>query len=483
MRSVRLKGAAVSQPRRRNRIIGIAGMLIMLLLASGIVAIIQFVVGTTAAWAGGAHIDAVTFQREVDPASARFLTDAIDTAQSDGASMLLITLDTPGGDLASMTQITQKEINATVPIVVYVAPQEASAASAGTFIALAAPVVAMAPNTSIGAASQVDSTGANLSSTEDTKTKNYLEAQVTSNQKSYGRNWQDAVATVATATSFTETQALADHLINLEADSQTDLLNKLDGNSYTFANGTYFTLHTAGLPVDELQPTLANQLETLFLDPTVLFILFAIAAVCIYLELSHPGAIVPGTVGAIALIIFLLGAGSLSPNWAGLALMVLAIVLLAIDVRTPTHGVLTVGALISLVVGTLIFFDTGTDQGATPVNIYAVLGVAAGIGLVALFVISYAIRSRRGPRISGADGLLGQTATVTVPLAPEGRIKVLGEDWAAELAPQIAAHHLSIAADQPVRVTARQGLKLIVEPVQTDMRLVADPNTPPQAHH
>lgn len=419
--------------------------------------------------ADGPHIDAVTFQSDVDPASARFLTDAIDTAQSDGATLLLVRLDTPGGDLDSMKLIAQKEINSNLPIVVYIAPQNARAGSAGTFIALAAPVVAMAPNTRIGAASPISSSGQNLETTLDTKIKNDLEAQLRANQATYGRNADLAIKTVSDAASYDDQEAIQSHLVNFGAATQEDLLVKLDGMTLTLATGKSVTLQSSGMPVNELQPTLANQLETVFLNPTVVFILFIVAAVCIYLELSHPGAIVPGTVGAIALVIFLFSAGGLNPNWTGLVLMLLAIVLLAVDVRVPTHGVLTVGALISLVVGSLIFFDSGASRGGTTVSPIVIGGAAAGFGVISLVVISYAIRSRYGRTSSGGEGLIGQTAIVIQTLAPEGRVRILGEDWAARL-PGPAAAQTPIAAGQNVRVKGRDGLALIVEPLQTLQR-------------
>jgi membrane-bound serine protease (ClpP class) len=413
------------------------------------------------------HIDLVTFQRNVDPASARFLSDVIDTAQSDGATLLVIELDTPGGDLDSMKQIVQKELASTVPIAVYVAPSGGRAGSAGTFVALAAPIVAMAPDTRIGAASPVDSSGQDIAPTEDRKLKNDLEAQIRGIQSSYGRNTELAVQTVETAASFSDTEALADTLITLRAASRADLLQQLDDYSGRFSSGGSFTLHTAGLSVNELQPTLANQLETVLYDPTLLFILFIVAAICIYLELSHPGAIVPGTIGAIALVLFLFGSQSLDPNWTGLILMLLAIVLLAIDVRTPTHGVLTAGALVALVAGSLIFFDTGADQGAAGVNAFVVFGAALAVGLCSLGVILYAVRSKMGPKISGAEGLLGRTATVIEPLAPggeTGRVRVFGENWAARLSAKSAASGVRLDVNSSVRVKAVEGLTLIVEP-------------------
>lgn len=444
--------------------IGSLGVLAVVLAGAAFVA--QMVFAPHGAQAAGAHVDSVTFNRDVDPASAHFLTDAISTAEGDGASLLLVSLDTPGGDLDSMKSIVQAELASTIPIVVYVSPQGGRAASAGTFVALAAPVVAMAPNTRIGAASPVDSSGQNLPTTLDTKIKNDLEAQMTTLQETFHRNVPLAVKTISDATSFDVATALQSNLVDYEEPTQQALLLDINGKAVTLANGQTVTLSAAGLPVETLQPTLANQLETVFLDPTLLFLLFIVAAICIYLELSHPGAIVPGTIGAIALVLFLFGAGSLNPNWTGLVLMLLAIVLLAVDVRVPTHGVLTVGALISLVVGSLIFFDSGVDRGAPAVSPDVVIAVAAGVGLVSLIVIRYAILSQRGRVETGGEGLIGKTAVVTVPLAPEGRVRLLGEDWTARLAEPETMAGQHVAAQALVRVIARHGLTLIVEPAR-----------------
>ena len=380
------------------------------------------------------HLDTLSFTSDVSPSSAHFLDGAITTAEHDGAALLLVTIDTPGGDITSMEDIVQHELASTVPIVTYVAPQGGHAGSAGTFIALAAPVVAMAPDTRIGAASPVDSSGADIGATLDRKIKNDLETLIRGIQTTYHRNADLAVATVETAAAYDDQQAISQHLVNLGATSQSNLLSQIDGLTVTLAHGsTTVTLHTAGLAVTTLQPSLADNLESWFLDPNVLFILFIVAAICIYLELAHPGAIVPGTIGAIALVIFLFGAGSIDPNWTGLVLMLLAVVLLAIDVRVPTHGVLTIGALISLVVGSLIFFNANVSQGAPGLSPVVIVGTAIGVGLISLVVISYAVRSQRWKVTTGGEGLLGQTATVIEPLAPAGRVRVLGEDWAARL--------------------------------------------------
>jgi membrane-bound serine protease (ClpP class) len=443
------------------------GLVISAALAAACVALLasMLLLGAPAAHAKGAHVDVVAFDQEVNPGAARFLTSAMQTAHDDGAALLIVEMDTPGGDLESMKAISQAMLASPVPIAVYVTPAGGRAASAGALIAYSAPIIAMAPGTRIGAASPVDGSGENLPSTLDTKVKNDLLAMVRSVQSAYHRAVSPAEQTVTDAASFTDQEALANGMINLRASSRDDLLRQLDGTTVTLFHGQSVTLATANLPATVLQPTFADQVIGVFLDPTVLFLLFIVAAICIYLELAHPGAIVPGTIGGIALLLFLLGAGSLNPNWAGLALMLLAVVLLAIDVRVPTHGVLTVGALISLALGSFIFFDTGVSGGEQPLSPIIIGGLVVGVGLVALIVLQYAIRSQRWPVRTGSAGLVGQQATALTPLAPDGRVRVLGEDWAARLA-RPGGQPVDTGAQ--VRIARVEGLRVLVEPVATD---------------
>ncbi len=440
-------------------------------LVSSLLLGLAFVLGTAlllgqtrSALAKGPRIDVVTFARDVDPAGQRFLNGAIDTAQSDSAVLLVIQLDTPGGDLDSMKAITQAELASRVPIAVYVSPPGGRAASAGTFIALSAPIVAMAPNTRIGAASPVDAAGNDLPSTLDTKVKNDLLAQIRSAQTAYHRNVSLAEQTVTQAAAYTDEEALQGGLINLRATSLDDLLAQLNGTTVTLQNGDTDTLQLAGLPRNEIQETFVNQVEAVLLDPNVLFLLFIAAAICIYLEVAHPGAIVPGTVGGIALLLFLYGAGALNPNWVGLGLMLLAIVLFGVDLFVPSHGVPTVGALLSLALGAFIFFDTNAAPGQQTLDPRVIVGVVIGMGLVVLLILQYAIRARLRPVTTGREGLIGQQATVLVPLNPDGRVRLLGEDWAARL--DHSSPGTAMEAGQAVRVRRVEGLRLIVEPVR-----------------
>ena len=416
-----------------------------------------------AAHADTPHIDVFAFQRSVDPAGARAVSDAITTAEQDGATLLVITIDTPGGDLNSMESIVSAELAATVPIATYVSPQAAQAASAGSFVALAAPIAAMAPSTRIGAASPVDAAGNDLPATLKSKVEQDLEALMRSIQTDYHRSVAPAEAMIANATAYTDSEALSQGIISLQAASLSALLSQLDGYSGAYANSVSFTVRSAGLPIQTLQPSLANDVETVLFDPNALFVLFVIAAICIYLEIAHPGAIVPGVVGAITLVIFLIGAIGISPNWGGLALMILAILLLGVDTRAPTHGVLTVGALISLVAGAVIFFDTGSNPGAAGVNLWVVVGVALGVGLVALLVLRYSIGAQLRRVTTGKESYIGETVTVIEPLAPAGRVSLLGENWSARLI-SASPGDGSLPIGAHARIVRVDGLTLMVEP-------------------
>lgn len=265
--------------------------------------------------------------------------------------------------------------------------------------------------------------------------------------------------------------------------------SQLTGSHFAFDSGTAFTLRGANLGAQGLTPSLVSQLETLLIDPTVLFILFIVAAICLYLEMSHPGAIVPGAVGALALALFIFGAVPLRPDWGGFVLMLLAIVLLAVDVRAPTHGALTLVALISLVIGSLLFFNGGLANSSGPQDIspIVVIAFALAVGLVAVFVLRFAILAQRRQIKTGKDNFIGQQAQVIEALQPDGRVMIQGENWQARLSPAYAQPDARIAAAAPdgigsttlarrtaspvvevgdiVKVVRVEGLQLIVAPV------------------
>jgi membrane-bound serine protease (ClpP class) len=264
------------------------------------------------------------------------------------------------------------------------------------------------------------------------------------------------------ASPFDDQTLQANHVTTCNgASSLSDLLNKIDGRTVVLHSGQSVTLHTAGISVQNLDPSAVDTLYSLLIDPNIVFLLFIVAVVGIFVEISHPGAIVPGVTGGIALILFLFGAGSLAPNWAGLALMALSFVLLVLDVKLTTHGVLTIGAVISLIVGALLFFNSGGPYSGPQVNPVIVFAMGGLVGLVGLYVVTLIIRIRRRPVTTGTEGMIGNTAVAITPLLPEGRVNYQGEDWSAVLEPPV----MSADPGSEVRIVAVDGLRLHVKPV------------------
>jgi membrane-bound serine protease (ClpP class) len=234
-------------------------------------------------------------------------------------------------------------------------------------------------------------------------------------------------------------------------------------------------LQTADASVQMIDANAADTLYAFLLDPNVAFLLFIVAMIGIYLEISHPGAILPGVTGAIALLLFLFAVGSLSPNWAGLGLMVLAFVFLVLDVQLPTHGVLTLGAVISLIVGALLFFNNENSYGGPQINPLVVYTMGGVIGLIGLTLVTFIVRARHTAVASGVAAMIGAKAIALTPLFPEGRVSYSGENWAAILVPPAT----SVDAGSEVQIVAVEGLRLHVQPIrplaQSDLYSVATP--------
>jgi membrane-bound serine protease (ClpP class) len=438
--------------------------LVALLPFCGVVVLVLVALAVTmhSAEASTAHIDRMVLNEDINPASLQFLKRAVSTAESDGAQALVIEIDTPGGDLDSMKAMVQAELSSTVPVIAFVSPSGGRAASAGSFVALAAQVVAMAPTTRIGAASPVTSTGGDIGSTLKSKIENDLVAQITGIQQQYGRNIPLATKMVTSAASYDNVTAVKEDIVDVGAANLSDLLaNKVDGRVVKLASGKTVTLQTAGVPVQTIDQAPVDTLYYLLLDPNVIFLLFVVAMVGIYVEISHPGIILPGVAGSIALLLFLFAVGSISPNWAGLGLMALAFVLLVLDVRLPSHGVLTVGAVISLIFGALLFFNSGGPYQGQHINPLVVYAVGAVVGMLGLSLVTVIVRVQRRPVTTGKEGMIGATVVATTPLLPEGRVSYEGEDWSAVLDAPVK----SADPGTSLRIVSVEGLRLHVLPV------------------
>ncbi len=411
--------------------------------------------------AASPHVDRMVLNGEINPASLRFLTKAVSIAEHDGARALVIEIDTPGGDLNSLKAMTQLELSSTVPIISYVSPSGGRAASAGAFVALAAQVAAMAPTTRIGASSPVTITGGDIGSTLKSKIENDLVASMTGIQNRYGRNVGLAVKMVTDAASYDDTTAVSQHIVDVGATNLHDLLTKVNGRSVKLNAGNNVTLQTTGVTVQTVEPSAIDTLYSLIIDPNITFLLFVVAIIGLYVEISHPGVILPGVTGGIALLLFLFAAGSLSPNWAGLALMALAFVLLVLDVRLPSHGVLTIGAVISLIFGALIFFNSGGPYQGPQVNPLVVYIVGAVVGAIGLSIVTVIVRVQHRRVTTGTEGMIGSIVVASTALLPEGRVSYQGEDWTAVLdAPASAAD-----PGTELRIVSVEGLRLHVQPV------------------
>ncbi|QBD78091.1 nodulation protein NfeD [Ktedonosporobacter rubrisoli] len=443
--------------RQRNH-----GPKILALLLPGIICVaILLALTAHPAEAAGSHVDAMVLKSDIGPASLHFLTQSIATAQRDKAQALVIEIDTPGGDIDSMKAMTQEELASSIPIISYVSPSGGRAASAGAFVALSAQIAAMAPTTRIGASSPVTGTGADIGSTLKAKVENDLIAAMTGIQQRYQRNVPLAVQMIKNASSYDDATAIKEKIVDLGAPDLSSLLSAVNGRTVQIKGGQTVSLQTAGASIQTLSPTPFDELYAFLLDPNIAFLLFIVAMIGIYLEISHPGVIVPGVVGSIALLLFLLAVGSLSPNWAGLALMVLAFVLLVLDLRLPTHGALTIGAVVALVVGTLIFFNSGGPYSGPKVNPLVVYAMGALIGLIGFTLVTFIMRAQRMPVTTGMESMIGSNATALTPLLPEGRVNYAGENWAAILDPPAT----SVDAGAQVQVTAIEGLRLHVRPL------------------
>ncbi len=422
-------------------------------------ALLTFTFTTRSVNATSAHVDVTTLNSDIGPASLRLLTRAIDTAEHDGAQALVLEIDTPGGDIGSMKAMTQAELASSVPIIAYVSPTGGRAASAGAFVTLAAQIAAMAPTTRIGASSPVTGSGSDIGSTLKSKIENDLVTSITGIQTRYGRNVPLAVSMVTQAASYDDIAALHAKIVDLRATNLSTLLSMVNGHVVRLDSGRSVVLRTADAGVQMINANALDAFYALLLDPNVVFLLFIVAMLGIYLEIAHPGAILPGVTGAIALVLFLFAAGSLAPNWAGLALMLLAAVLLVLDVKLPTHGVLTLGAVIALVVGALLFFNSGGPYSNTQLNPVVVYVVAGLVGLVGFMLVTFIVRSRRMRVTTGVEGMIGTTVTALTPLLPEGRVSYGGEDWAAILdAPTTSADPGSM-----LQIVAVERLRLHVQ--------------------
>jgi membrane-bound serine protease (ClpP class) len=395
-------------------------------------ALILMTVGGVAAQEEGGvdvarHVDVLEIEGAVTPIMISYFDRGIQTAENDGAEALIIKLNTPGGQIDLMNEIVQTMLAADVPVVVYVYPAGAYAASAGTLIALGAHVAAMAPGTTIGAASPVGSQGEDLGDTMETKVKEDLKAQARALAQ---RRGEEAVAwaesAIEEAKAATAEEALETGVIDFVAYDLQDLLDQMDGFTVK-VNVREVTLQTAGATVQEVPMTFVEELLHIVTNPTVAFILLTIGLNAILFELSSPGGYAAGIIGAICLLLAFYSLGVLPVNYTGLIFIALAFVLFIVDLKAPTHGVLTAGGIASLIAGALLLFNSPLYR----VSLSAVIALAVVTGLFFAFAVAKVAQAQRRPAVTGREGLIGQLALARTILDPSGTVLIKGELWEA----------------------------------------------------
>jgi len=399
-------------------------------------------------------------QGEINPITARYVDRVVSDGEADNAAAVVFVIDTPGGLIDSTYQITARFLATRIPIVTFVAPAGARAASAGTFITMAGHVAAMAPATNIGAAHPVDSSGGDIQGDLRLKAENDAVAHIVNIAKVRGRNETWAEDAVRNSVSARVDEALTLHVVDLEANDVPDLLAKIDGRTVTTTAGTV-TLATKNAPVSEDG---LNPVETLLhfvVDPQIAVLLFTLGTYGLIFELSNPGLIFPGIVGVIAIILALFSFGTLDANGAGVALMVFALLLFVAEIKVQAHGLLTVGGVAALVIGLIILFPPfrptfpGVRQSVEPLLVLFVVGLTT-----IFFGVALRTALRPLPIASGSSLLLGVVGVAKTDVAPRGIAHVAGEDWT------VVSEGGDIPKGGAVRVTRADGVRLIVEPAR-----------------
>jgi membrane-bound serine protease (ClpP class) len=404
--------------------------------------------------ARGEKVCLINVDGVIGPATAGYVSRAIDEAASQGAQCLIIQLDTPGGLLDSTKIIVQKFLASPVPVVVYVAPAGAWAGSAGCFITIAADVAAMAPTTNIGAAHPVSVGEGGAEKTDETmkkKLENFATSWIETIAAKRKRNVEWAKSSVMESSAITADEALELKVIDLIAKDQSDLLRQLNGRE---VNGK--TLKTAGAQVVEIPMSVGERVFQMIWRPEVMYILMLVAVYGVIGELSNPGAILPGVVGAIALILVLYMAAILPINVAGLALIGLAIALFVIDAFASTHGVLTAGGIISFFLGSLMLFDSAGPL--FQLSLGLIIPATVLTGAFFAFVVGAGLRAQFWPVKAGKEALRGKTVKALTPIdARGGKVFVEGAYWNA-------VSDVPIDQNQDAEIVGMRGLTLHVKP-------------------
>jgi membrane-bound serine protease (ClpP class) len=406
------------------------------------------------------HVDEIEVVGPINPASADFIADSIAQAQSDAAAALIIQIDTPGGLLSSAKDIVKSLLNSPVPIIAYVAPAGASAASAGTFVVEAANVAAMAPGTTIGAAHPVEMGGGDIAGTMGQKMENFTASFAKTIAQQRGRNEAWMEEAVRKSSALDNREALKLHVIDLVAPDLPSLLNQLSGRQVSVSGGRTVTLDVAGATVNIRSMRFGENLLNRLADPNLMYLLMLAGLLGLYFEFAHPGVYLPGVVGAICLLLALASFEVIPINLAGFLLILLGAGLLVTELFVTSYGVLGIGGVIAFVLGSLFLVDT--SQTNLAVGRATIAGAAVAFSTIVLGLGFVVMRARRRPALTGREGLIGQIGEVREAIQPgsAGRVLVHGELWRA-------VSDRPLAPGTAVRVRAVRGLQIDVANVDS----------------
>ena len=407
----------------------------------------------------------------IQPVTAEYIARALEVAAANHAQAVLIEINTPGGLVDSTRQIIEKIEASPVPVIVYVAPTGSRAGSAGIFILEAADVAAMAPGTNAGAAHPVLLFGPVVAKPDDEmnrKIENDSAALMRSVVSKRGRNVELAESAVRESKSFTDQEALDKKLIDYIAPTEQDLFRQMSGRSFKRFNGATVTLSLQGKdkdePVRDYRMTLKERILSYLMDPNVAFILLAIGALALYAEFNHPGAVIPGTVGVVFILLAAFALNLLPVRFAAIAMIIGAFALFAAEAKFASHGVLTTGGIALLTLGGLFLVDAPIPE--LRVHLVTALAVSIPLGLITAFLMSIAVRARRNKIVTGAEGLVGQIGIAETTLAPAGKVVVHGEFWDA-------VSTVPVPAGERIIVRQVDGLTLKVDPVLATKSVLA----------
>ena len=399
------------------------------------------------------------FNGPLTPVWRTYLQRGIDQAVNLDAELIVIELNTPGGSVELMNNLVQQILASPVPVAVYVSPQGAMAASAGTLIVLAGDYAAMSPESVIGAASPVGAQGEDIGATMEAKTKEILKASVRAIAE---RRGADAVAlaesSIEDAKAASANEALAVNLVDFIAKDVNDLLTQINGQTLN-TDGSNIVMNTANARVVEVKASFIENLVGTLVNPNIVFVLLSLGVQAVLIELSQPGGWVAGFFGAILLALAGYGLGILPINWFGLVLIGISFILFILDIKAPTHGALTVAGVVTFIVGALVLFNSAQSPVFGGVSVPLVVGMGVFMGATFFTLVMIAVRAMKTPVITGQSSLVGRSGLAVTEINPTGIVQVAGEHWSAKL----AEGEDPIIVDERVEVVRTEGLKVVVK--------------------